>query len=61
MTIRQFRRDLFRLADSALQGEPVSFMHRGVRFRLVPDREADPFAHITPLQVVNPEFADLDT
>lgn len=59
VTISQFRRDLFRLADSAIQGEAVTFIHRGVRFRLVPEIESDPFARITPLQVINPDFPDL--
>lgn len=60
VTISQFRRDLFRLADSAMRGEPVGFSYRGVRFKLVPETETDLFARITPLQVINPHFPDLN-
>ncbi len=60
VTISQFRRDLFRLAESALEGEPITFFHKGVRFRVVPEVENDPFGRITPLQVINTEHPDLD-
>jgi hypothetical protein len=36
-TITQFRRELFQLADQALQGEPVEFVYRGVVFKVTPE------------------------
>jgi hypothetical protein len=32
-----------------------------MRFKLVPEMGTDPLARITPIQVVNPEFRDLDS
>jgi hypothetical protein len=37
-TITQFRKDLFQLADKALQGETVAFTYRGVVFRVLPEK-----------------------
>jgi len=36
VTITRFRQDLFRLADEALAGKPVQFVHKGVVFQVVP-------------------------
>jgi hypothetical protein len=36
-TITQFRKELFQLADQALQGERVEFLHRGVVFKVIPN------------------------
>ena len=61
VTTTQFRRDLFSLVDRALKGETISVTHKGQRVRIVP--EIDPatrFDRVTPLQVINPEFPDLD-
>jgi prevent-host-death family protein len=61
VTITQFRKNLFSLVNRALEGETVSVTHNGRRVRIVP--EIDPktrFDRITPLQVINPEFPDLD-
>jgi hypothetical protein len=38
-TITQFRKDLFVLADQALNGEPVEFTYRGVVFKVTPEKK----------------------
>lgn len=35
--VTQFRKELFQLADLALKGEPVQFVHRGVVFTVTPE------------------------
>jgi hypothetical protein len=37
MTITRFRQDLFRLADEAMNGEPVQFVYKGVVFQVIPE------------------------
>ena len=53
-TITQFRRELFALADAALEGKTVEFVHRGKTLRVVPEEVPDKFARITPM----PELID---
>jgi hypothetical protein len=56
-TITQFRRELFALADAALEGKTVEFVHRGKTLRVVPEEVPDKLARITPL----PGVVDDDT
>ena len=37
VTITKFRQDLFRLADDALGGKSVQFVHKGVVFQVIPE------------------------
>ncbi len=37
VSITRFRRDLFRLADKAIEGERIEFVHRGVVFQVTPE------------------------
>jgi hypothetical protein len=37
-TITQFRKELFQMADLALQGENVQFTYRGVVFKIMPEK-----------------------
>lgn len=61
VTISQFRRELFRLVEQAMQGEPVYVTHRNRRFQIVPEGIAQHgLEALTPLQIVNPEAPDLD-
>ena len=53
--ITKLRQDLFRLADQALAGEPVSFMYKGVILRLVPDGKPSKLSRLTPRAVVVPK------
>lgn len=39
VTITDFRKELFHLADAALNGEPVAFTYRGVTFNVTPERK----------------------
>jgi hypothetical protein len=38
-TITQFRKELFQLADQALTGESVTFVYRGVVFKVLPEKK----------------------
>lgn len=60
-SITTIRKELFKAADAALAGETVTFTHKGVQFKIVPEIETDILKRITPLQIVNPENSDLDT
>ena len=48
-TITQFRRELFALADAALEGKQVEFVHRGKKLRVVPEDVPDLLDRITAL------------
>ena len=52
--ISQFRKDIFSLAEAALKGTVVEFTHKGVTFKVVPDRPSDKLSNISALQVINP-------
>lgn len=52
VTISNLRRDLFRLVDRALEGEPVQFTHKGVVFQIVPETVPDKLARLTRQTVV---------
>ena len=59
--ITQFRKDIFALANRALEGETITVAYKGKRLRIVP--EIDPktrFDRLTPLQIINPEFPNLE-
>ena len=60
VTISRFRRDLFTLVDAALNGEEVSFTHKGVHFKVTPEIEINRLGRLTPMQVVNPKTPHLD-
>ena len=55
--ITQFRKDIFSLTEAALKGTVVEFTHKGVRFKVVPDKPTDKVSNITPLQVINPDYS----
>jgi prevent-host-death family protein len=59
--ITQFRREIFDLMNRALQGESILVTNRGQRIRIVPEvNPATRFDRLTPMEVVNPAFPDLD-
>jgi antitoxin (DNA-binding transcriptional repressor) of toxin-antitoxin stability system len=61
VTITQFRRDLFRLIDQTIQGEPLYVTYRNQRFRIVPEAlQARNLEALTSLQVVNPNAPDVE-
>jgi hypothetical protein len=62
--ITQFRREIFALANRALEGETITIAYKGKRLRIVPETtEINPatrFDRLTPLQIINPEFPNLE-
>ena len=54
--ISKFRKDIFSLTEAALKGTAVEFTHKGVTFRVVPERVSDKVGNITPIQVINPHY-----
>jgi hypothetical protein len=62
--ITQFRKDIFALANRALEGETITVSYKGKRLRIVQEaQEIDPatrFDRLTPLQIINPEFPNLE-
>jgi hypothetical protein len=55
--ITQFRKDIFSLAEAALKGAVIEFTHKGVTFKVVPEKASDKVGNITRLQVINPEYS----
>ena len=59
--ITQFRRQIFELANQALDGHEVWFTHKGRRLRVVPEgKPKSKLSRITPMQVLIPEGFDID-
>jgi hypothetical protein len=57
--ITQFRRDLFKLADQALEGRAVWITHKGRRLKLAAEgNPADKLSRITPMDVLVDENFD---
>ena len=54
--ISQFRKDIFSLAEAALKGEDVEFTHKGVTFKVIPEKVEDKLNKLTPLAVINPDY-----
>ena len=55
--ISQFRKDIFSLAEAALKGTVVEFTHKGVTFKVIPNKPSDKVSNITQLQVINPHYS----
>ena len=55
--ITQFRKDIFSLAEAALKGAVVEFTHKGVTFRVIPDKPSDKLSNISRLAVINPHYS----
>ena len=55
--ITQFRKAIFSLTEAALKGTVVEFTHKGVTFKVVPDKPTDKVSNVTPLQVINPDYS----
>jgi hypothetical protein len=60
LPITEFRRQIFSLANLAIEGEDVWFTHKGRRIKIVPeDRPVSRLSRITPIEIINPETPDL--
>jgi hypothetical protein len=58
VSITQFRRNIFDLVNQAMDGKEVWVLHKGNRFKLVPElRPGNRLSRITPLAVINPATA----
>ncbi len=60
VTISRFRRDLFTLVEAALNGEEITFTHKGIHFKVTPEVETSRLSRLTPMQVINPRKPDLE-
>jgi antitoxin (DNA-binding transcriptional repressor) of toxin-antitoxin stability system len=54
VNITEFRRNLFQLADQALEGKPIEFIHKGVVFKVVPETPVLKLSKLTRETVVAP-------
>jgi hypothetical protein len=54
VTITKLRQELFRLADQALEGTQVEFVHKGVVFQVTPEVKRSKLAMLTAQKVVSP-------
>ena len=60
VSITEFRRQIFTLANQALNGEDVWFTHKGRRIKVVPEgQSASRLSRIAPVEIINPESPDL--
>ena len=53
--VLEFRRDLFKLVNQALEGEPLEFVHKGIVFRVVPEKKISKLSRLTKETIVAPE------
>ncbi|MDZ4798099.1 MAG: hypothetical protein SGI92_08050 [Bryobacteraceae bacterium] len=61
VTISQFRKELFTLAEAALRGEAVTITYKGQKLRLKAEREGSIFDRVTPMKMTaDPEPGDED-
>ena len=58
-TITEFRKDLFRLAEAAQNGENVEFVHHGVVFKVTADKKKSKLEKLVG-QTVMASGADLE-
>jgi len=54
VTITQFRQKLFQLADQALEGETVEFIHKGVTFKVIPQTRKSKLSRLTAENIFPP-------
>ena len=53
--ITQFRKQIFALANQALEGGDVWFTHKGRRLKLVPEgKPLSKLSRLTPMEVISP-------
>jgi len=55
VSITEFRRNIFELVNQAMGGKEVWVMHKGRRFKLVPEmKPGSRLSRVTPLAVITP-------
>ena len=57
--ITQFRKEIFQLAEQALEGKPVQFVYRGVVFQVTPEKKKSKLDKLVGQPVLAPGV-DLD-
>lgn len=58
-TITHFRKDIFELANQALEGKEVSFTYKGRRLKVVPDENPVHWLdRLTPMDLINEDYAE---
>ncbi len=60
VSISQFRKNLFQLADQALNGDIVEVKYKGQTIRLVPEAKVSKLDRLTPARIFNPDFSEED-
>ncbi len=58
-TITQFRKELFQMADQAINGEIVQFTYKGVVFKVTPEKKHSKLEKLVGQPVIAPGV-DLD-
>jgi antitoxin (DNA-binding transcriptional repressor) of toxin-antitoxin stability system len=59
--VTTFRKQIFEMLTRARRGESISVSYKGERFRIVPELARETrFDRLTPIEVVNPDYPDLD-
>ena len=54
MTITELRKNLFDASDRAIDGQPVTYSHRGHTLRIVADGTPSRLDRLTPIKVLAP-------
>jgi hypothetical protein len=61
VSITQFRREMFNLVNQAMSGTDLWVIHKGRRFRIVPEEAAaSRLSRIAPLEIVNPASSETE-
>lgn len=59
--ITQFRREIFELANRALEGETITIVYKGKRLRIEPEMQSGSrWDKVTKLQILNPDGPGLE-
>ena len=60
VNITKFRLNLFQMADEALEGKPIEFIHKGVVFKVVPSTPVPKLSRLPKETVVAPMMESTD-
>jgi prevent-host-death family protein len=60
VSISDFRKNLFKLVDRALEGDLIEIVHKGETIRLLTKPQVSKLDRLTPAQIFNPAISDED-
>lgn len=60
VSVSDFRKNLFKLVEQALEGDEVEVVHKGQTIRLVAKTQPSKLDRLTPVQIFNPALSDED-